>query len=102
MDFVAPSQEIGDRNFTVVNGQTFYVKFTAEVVNSLTPLSQFIFPVGRIVKGMNTFAHVEGRTDQFVVFWVDLGSLSGVPNLNDVYAPFLNEGVEMTEIHFNP
>lgn len=100
-NFVAPSQELEDRHFTVGNGQTFYVKFTAEAVNSLTEVSQIISPVDRIVKGMFTFDRAEGRTDQFVVFWVDLGSLFGDFNLNDVLMPFLHEGVMMTNIHLN-
>jgi hypothetical protein len=83
--YVAPSQELGDRTFDVVQGQTFYVILATQVVNSSIPF----IPVGTRSRLMLTFEHLPGRNSQLVVAWM---------NTPAGWVPFLNEGVMMTNI----
>ena len=83
--YVAPSQELGDRTFDVVQGQTFYVILATQVVNSNIPF----IPVGRRSRTMLTFENLPGRNSQLVVAWRDTPT---------GWVPFLNEGVMMTNI----
>lgn len=83
--YVAPSAELGDRPFEVVEGETFYVMIDGFIVNSKVPT----FPVGSTVRIMFTFDEVGGRATQPLVLWFDtpIG-----------FVPFLNEGDMMTNV----
>lgn len=88
-DYVAPSDELGDQEFTIdEDGGTFYVIVDTEVMNSNVEG----FEVGDPGQLMFTFDFVEGRTDQCFVLW-----FGGEDN----WFPFLNEGVMMANVKFH-
>ena len=84
--YVAPSAELGDREFEVVAGETFYVIIHTVAVNSNVPG----FEVGDENTLMLTFDAVLGNANQFVVAWLETPA---------GFVPFLNEGVMKTVLH---
>ena len=84
--YVAPSAELGDREFDVVAGETFYVIIHTVAVNSNVQG----FDVGDENTLMLTFDTVLGNANQFVVAW--LQTPAG-------FVPFLNEGIMKTVLH---
>ncbi len=87
--YLAPSEELGDREFEVVDGVTFYLMIRTTVKNSNVPG----FEVGDESVLMFTFNTVMGRTEQLVVAWAETPT---------GFLPFLNEGLMATNLRLGP
>ena len=89
--YTAPSEQFGDRTFTIVEGLTFFVILEGTVQNSTIPF----LPKGAETRTMLTFDLDRfGRSVQNVVAWQDTGG--------GRFFPFLNEGPMMVNIRQFP
>ena len=85
--YTFPSEELGDVDYTVVNGRTFYVVLDIVIVNSNVPG----FNVGDRFQFIYMFDYTAGRSTPNMFLWIDFGF---------GFIPFLNEGVMMSNIQF--
>lgn len=89
-DYFAPGSAADaspGRDFTLANGQSYFVIFDGLVQNSSNPAA-FPFPVGSVLRFMFTFDYSgEGRQIAPTVLWVGIPAGPGY-----LYFPFLNEG----------
>lgn len=99
-DYVAPGNAADAspaRNFTLANGQSYFVIFDGYVQNSSNPPA-FPFPVGTTLRFMFTFDYSgEGRQVTPGVLWVGFPIGGGAFG----YVPFLNEGDMMLNARKN-
>lgn len=85
-DYLAPGIDIPDRDFSVVDGQTFYAIVDFRVSESNIDL----FDAGDSGQLMFTFETALGRTEQELVLWF--------PDGFGGFVPFLNEGLMSTNL----
>ena len=87
--YTFPGIELPDLDYTVTNGQTYYVILDAYIVQSKLPA----FEVGDTVGLMFMWDFASGRTNRHMVLWADFGF---------GFFPFLNEGVLMANVRLHP